>query len=70
MLINTIGFGQPQWCSGLAPPAAWGVILETWYRVPCQASCMEPASPSACVSAFMNKIFKKNTIDFGEDWHN
>ena len=21
--------GQPQWRSGLAPPAAWGVILET-----------------------------------------
>ena len=43
--------GQPWWRSGLAPPAAWGVILETRDRVPHLASCMEPASPSACVSA-------------------
>ena len=43
--------GQPQWCSGLAPPASWGVILETRDGVPRQGSCMEPASPSACVSA-------------------
>ena len=42
--------GQPRWLSGLAPPAAWGVILETWDRVPRRASCLEPASPSACVS--------------------
>ena len=32
-------------------PLARGVILETWDRVPRQAPCMEPASPSACVSA-------------------
>ena len=38
--------GQPQWRSGLAPPAAWGVILETEDRVPRRAPCMEPASPS------------------------
>ena len=43
--------GQPRWRSGLAPPAAWGVILETGDRVPHRASCMEPASPSTCVSA-------------------
>ena len=43
--------GQPQWRSGLALPAAQGVILETQDRVPCQALCMELASPSACVSA-------------------
>ena len=43
--------GQPRWRSGLAPPAAWGVILETLNRVPCPASCMWPLSPSACVSA-------------------
>ena len=36
------------WHSGLAPPAAQGVILETWDRVPHRAPCMEPASPSAC----------------------
>ena len=43
--------GQPWWCSGLAPPTAQGVILETLARVPRQALRMMPASPSACVSA-------------------
>ena len=43
--------GQPQWPRGLVPPLAQGVILETWDRVPRRAPCMEPASPSACVSA-------------------
>ena len=62
--------GQPGWLSGLAPPPAQGLILETQDRVPHQAPCMEPASPSACVSASLsfslcvshesiNKIFKK-----------
>ena len=32
-------------------PLVQGVILESWDRVPHGASCMEPASPSACVSA-------------------
>ena len=31
--------------------SAQGMILETWDRVPHRASCMEPASPSACVPA-------------------
>ena len=60
--------GQPQWLSGLAPPAAWGVTLGTLDGVPRRAPCMEPASPSACASAplslclyeWINKIFKKN----------
>ena len=43
--------GQPRWLSGLAPPSAQGVILETRNRVLCWTPCMEPASPSACVSA-------------------
>ena len=30
------------------------VILETLDRVPRQASCMKPASPSACVSASLS----------------
>ena len=34
--------GQPGWPSGLAPPSAWGVILETGDQVPRQAPCMEP----------------------------
>ena len=44
-----------------APVAQWfsaacsrGVILETWDRVPHRAPCMEPASPSACVSASLS----------------
>ena len=36
--------------SGLAPPSAQGLNLETRNRVPLQAPCMEPASSSACVS--------------------
>ena len=46
--------GQPGWPSSLAPPSAQGLILETRDRVPRQAPCMGPASPSApsppCVS--------------------
>ena len=34
----------------LAPPSVQGVILETQDRVPHQASCMEPAPPSASLS--------------------
>ena len=49
--MKYLKIGQPQWCSGLAPPAAQGVILETPDRVPRQALCMEPASASACVCA-------------------
>ena len=39
-------------------PLAQGAILETRDRIPRRAPCMEPASPSAYVSAslsFMNK---------------
>ena len=43
--------GQPWWLSGLALPLAQGVILETQDGVPHPALCMEPASPSAYVSA-------------------
>ncbi|CAK7320014.1 hypothetical protein VULLAG_LOCUS22345 [Vulpes lagopus] len=46
--------GQPQRLSGLALPSARGVILETRNRVPRQAPCMVPASPSACVSASLS----------------
>ena len=40
-------------------PSAQGVTLESWDRVPHQAPCMEPASPSSslCVS-LMNKYIK------------
>ena len=52
--INWTQHGQPWWRSGLVPPAAQGVILETRDQVPRQAPCMEPASPSACVSASLS----------------
>ena len=45
---------QPGWLSGLVPPSAQGLILETWDQVPRQAACMEPVSPSACVSASLS----------------
>ena len=48
------GLGQPGWLSSLAPPSAQGVILEIWDGVPHQAPCMEPASPSVCVSASLS----------------
>ena len=35
-------------------PLAQGVILETRDRIPRQAPCMEPASPSTCVSASLS----------------
>ena len=43
------GEGQARWRSGLVPPAAWGVILETPDRVPRRAPCVEPASPCLCL---------------------
>ena len=46
--------GQPGWLSGLVLPSAQRVILETWDRVPRRAPCMEPASPSACVSSSLS----------------
>ena len=42
------------WLSGLVPLSAQGLVLETWDQVPCLASCMEPASPSACASASLS----------------
>ena len=51
ILLKVECFGQPEWPSGLALPSAQGMILETQDRVPHQAPCMGPASPSACVSA-------------------
>ena len=46
--------GQPGWLSGLALPSAQGVMLESRDRVPYRAPCMEPASPSPCVSASLS----------------
>ena len=36
------------------PPLTQGVILESWDRVLHPAPCRQPASPSACVSAFFS----------------
>ena len=57
MHIKILRLRQPGWLSGLALPSAQGVILETWDRVPRQAPCMVPASPSACVSASSLSLF-------------
>ena len=44
--------GQPGWLSSLAPPSAQGVDPGDPGSNPTSGSrCMEPASPSACVSA-------------------
>ena len=43
--------GTPGRLSGECPPSAQGVILESQDGVPHRAPCMEPDSPSACVSA-------------------
>ena len=56
--LRTIIRGRPRWLSGLAPPSAQGVILETRERVPRLAPCMEPDSPSACVSASLSLMNK------------
>ena len=52
LIKNSIG--QPGGRSGLEPPSARGVTLGTWDRVPRRAPCVEPASPSARVSAFLS----------------
>ena len=39
-------------------PSAQGVIQESVDRVPHRAPCMEPASPSACVSASLGVSHK------------
>ena len=56
--FNSTVQGQPGWLSDLAPPSARGLTLETRHRVPCQAPCMEPASPSTCVSASLSLSHK------------
>ena len=43
MIFKFSTCGRPGWRSGLAPPSAQGVILETRGRVPHRAPCMEPA---------------------------
>ena len=65
--------GQPGWLSGLAQPSAQGLILGSQDRVLRRAPYVEPASPSACVSAslslsvsheWINKKKKKKKCDF------
>ena len=46
--------GSPGGSAGLGSPSAQGMILETQDQIPCRASCMEPASPSAWVSAILS----------------
>ena len=46
--------GSPSGAAVWRLPSAQGVILETRDRIPRRAPCMEPASPSACVSASLS----------------
>ena len=51
VIYEVLSYGIPRWLRVLAPPSAQGMILESRDQVPRRAPCMEPASPSACVSA-------------------
>ena len=51
---------MPGWLSGWASALAQGVILEFWDQVPHQGPCMEPASPSAYVSASLSLFLMNN----------
>ena len=48
------GFWAARVAQWFSAPSAQGVILETRDRIPHQAPCMEPASPFACMSAFLS----------------
>lgn len=49
--IKMLGVGRLGGSAVEHLPLAWGMIPESRDRVPHQASCMEPASPSDYVSA-------------------
>ena len=57
---------------GLVPPSAQGVMLETQDPAPRWDPCMEPASPSACVSASLYVCHKKkvNSLEFPHQLQN
>ena len=51
MTLRSQRTGAAWMAQGFSATFSPGVILETRDRVPHRASCMEPASPSACISA-------------------
>ena len=51
MIYSKMEMGIPGWLSGLALPSAKCLIQEIRDRVPHLPPCIEPASPSASVSA-------------------
>ena len=53
-VIKTKGGGSLGGAAVWRLPLARGTILEAWDRIPRRAPCMEPASPSACVSASLS----------------
>ena len=63
VIVENLIEGPPGWLIGLGPPAAQGVILETRDQVPHWAPCMEPASPSACVSASCSLCVSREQIN-------
>ena len=62
-IVRNTKIGQPGWLSGLGPPSVQGVILGPWDRVPRRAPCMEPASPSAYVSASLSLILSVSLMN-------
>ena len=56
--VKNVKDGRPGGLSGLAPPSAQGVILETGDQVPHRAPCMVPVSLplSLCVSLVNKRI--------------
>ena len=58
-ILNICSYGGSLGGSAVSRlPLAQGAILESRDRVPHQAPCMEPASPSACVSASLSLYHK------------
>ena len=52
--LNQHALGHLRGSAAERLPSAQGVILESWVRVPHWAPFMEPASPSAYVSASLS----------------
>ena len=54
MYIRGLLRGATRVAQQFSTASAQGLILETRDRIPHQAPCMEPVSPSACVSASLS----------------
>ena len=54
LIFKNVDTGMPGGSAVECLPSAQGVILESQDQFPLRAPCMEPASPSACVSASLS----------------